>query len=68
MKPGDAVRHPVLGDGAVISIASRGGDAGAEVDFGYMREWGIVGGTRVGGLARDGGEPAGIGNAAQPAV
>lgn len=39
MKPGDAVRHPVLGDGAVISIASRGGDAGAEVDFGYMREW-----------------------------
>lgn len=39
MKAGDEVRHPSLGAGAIVSLHTRGGQAGADVDFGYMTDW-----------------------------
>lgn len=39
MKPGGRVRHPSLGEGRVVAVYAKGGQAGAEVDFGYMAEW-----------------------------
>lgn len=39
MRPGERVRHPSLGDGTVLAVYAKGRQVGAEVDFGYMREW-----------------------------
>ena len=39
MKPGDEVQHPLLGGGRVVAVYAKGGQAGAEVDFGYMADW-----------------------------
>lgn len=39
MKPGDRVCHPKYGAGSIVAIFSRAGHMGAEVDFGWAREW-----------------------------
>ena len=39
MKVGERVRHPSLGEGAVVVTHTKGGQAGAVVDFGYMKDW-----------------------------
>ena len=39
MKSGDQVRHPSLGAGMIVAVRTRGGQAGAYVDFGYMTAW-----------------------------
>ncbi len=39
MKAGDKVLHPSLGEGTVVAIYTKGGQAGANVDFGYMVDW-----------------------------
>lgn len=39
MRPGARIRHPELGEGTVEFVVSRGGTAGAQVNFGYMSEW-----------------------------
>lgn len=39
MRPGAKIQHPELGEGTVEFIVSRGGRAGAQVNFGYMSEW-----------------------------
>jgi len=36
---GDSIRHPKLGQGTVVSICTRSGRPGVEIDFGYMSEW-----------------------------
>lgn len=39
MKAGDQVRHPSLGAGTIVAVHTRGGQAGVDVDFGYMTDW-----------------------------
>jgi hypothetical protein len=39
MRIGKSIRHHSLGDGTVLAVYPKGGQAGAEVDFGYMTEW-----------------------------
>lgn len=39
MRSGERIQHPELGDGTVEFVISRGGKAGAQVDFGYMSAW-----------------------------
>lgn len=39
MRLGTRVRHPKFGEGQVVTVTSRGGNPGAQVDFGYMRDW-----------------------------
>ena len=39
MKDGDQIRHPSLGAGTIVAVRTRGGQAGADVDFGYMTDW-----------------------------
>lgn len=38
MKLGDGIQHPELGNGTVVAVCAKGGQDGAEVDFGYMTE------------------------------
>ena len=39
MKAGDRVRHPSLGTGTIVAVHTRGGQPGADVNFGYMTDW-----------------------------
>ena len=39
MSPGESIHHSSLGKGTIIAICTKGGQSGAEVDFGYMTEW-----------------------------
>ena len=39
MRLGTRVRHPKFGEGQVVTITPRGGKPGAQVDFGYMKDW-----------------------------
>ena len=57
MKAGDQVRHPLLGSGTIVAVHTRGGEVGADVDFGYMTDWvpaAAVGLDTGGTTARDG--------------
>ena len=39
MRPGTRVQHPKFGEGQVVTVTPRGGKSGAQVDFGYMKDW-----------------------------
>ena len=39
MRLGTRVRHPKFGEGQVVTVTHRGGKPGAQVDFGYMKDW-----------------------------
>ena len=39
MRPGTRVQHPKFGEGQVVTVTPRGGKFGAQVDFGYMKDW-----------------------------